>query len=108
MVDRKQKRKKKAENVCKGTPDIEFEQGWSVGLGSTLSDRKLKTIFQVSRIFLGKADSVILLGFECTINTQNVNKIVEAIFQKIDIFQFFLTWTNVFTGKSLCNQKNIF
>ena len=59
-------------NIFKGTPDIEFEQDWSVGLGSTLRDsQKIKTIFLVSRIFPGKADSVILLGFECTINSQN-------------------------------------
>ena len=58
-----QKRKEQAEDICKGTPDIEFEQDWSVGLGATvhyMTDRKLKTIFLVLRIFLGKADSVIL------------------------------------------------
>ena len=51
-----------------------------------MRDRKLKTIFLVSRVFPGKADSVILLGFECTINTQNVNKIVRVIFEKIEFF----------------------
>ena len=66
-----------------GHPDIEFEPDWSVGLGATLRDRKLKTIFLVSRIFPGKADSVTLLGFESTINPQNLNKIVRAIFEKI-------------------------
>ena len=40
-------------------------------------------------IFPGKADSVILLGFECTINPQNLIKIVGAIFEKIKIFYFF-------------------
>ena len=69
-----------ARNICKGTQDIEFEQDWSLGLGATLRDRKVKTIFLVSRFFPGKADSVILLDFECTINTQNLNKIVRAIF----------------------------
>ena len=74
-----------------GDPDIEFEQDWSVSLGATLRDsRKLNTIFLVSRIFLGKADGVILLGFEYTINTQNLNKIVRAIFEKIEILNFFL------------------
>ena len=58
-----------------------------------VTDRKLKTIFLVSRIFPGKADSVILLGFECTIYRQNLNKIVRAIFEKIEILNFFLTWT---------------
>ena len=35
---RVREKKKQAEDVCKGTPDIEFEQDWSVGLGATLSD----------------------------------------------------------------------
>ena len=30
--------KKKAGNICNGTPDIEFEQDWSVGLGTILAD----------------------------------------------------------------------
>ena len=55
-----------------------------------MTDRQLKTIFLVSGIFPGKADSVILLGFECTINTLNLNKIVKAIFEKIEILNFFL------------------
>ena len=38
-----------------------------------------------------KADSVILLGFECTINPQDLIKIVAAIFQKIKIFNFFFS-----------------
>ena len=77
------KRKEQAEDIWKGTPDIEFEQDWSVGLGATLAyvrDRKLKTIFLVSRIFPRKADSVMLLGLGCAINPQNLKKIVIAIF----------------------------
>ena len=58
-----------------------------------MTDRKLKTIFLVSRIFSRKADNVILLGFECTINTQNLNKIVRAIFGKMKIFNFLLMLT---------------
>ena len=84
-------RKKRSIYICKGTLDIEFERDWSVGLGATLDDateRKLKTIFLVSGIFPGKADSVILLGFECTINPQNIIKIVGAIFEN-QIFKFF-------------------
>ena len=53
-----------------------------------MTNRKLKTIFLVSRIFSGKDDSVILLGFECTINPQNLIKIVRAIFEKFEIFNF--------------------
>ena len=69
------KRKEKAEDICKGTPDIEFEQDGSVGLGAILADgQKIKNyrIFLVSGVFPGKTDSIILLGFECTINPQNL------------------------------------
>ena len=52
-------------------------------------DRKLKTVFLVSGIFPGKDNSVILLVFECTINPQNVIKIVAAIFEKNKILNFF-------------------
>ena len=55
-----------------------------------MTDNKLKTIFLVSRKFSGKADSVIFLGFEFTIDPQNLNKIVRAIFEKIELNFFFL------------------
>ena len=67
-VDRKLK--KRAREICNGTLDIEFERYWSVGLGATLGDgQKIKNYFSSFRygIFSGKADSVILLDFECTI-----------------------------------------
>ena len=92
------KKKKRAGYICKGTLNIEFEPDWSVGLDATLRDRKLKTIFLVSRILPGKVDGVILLGFECTINTQNLNKIVRAIFEKIEIFNFFLCELSLILG----------
>ena len=53
-----------------------------------MTDRKLKTIFLVSKIFPGKVDSVILLSFECTINPHNSNKIVIEIFEKFEIIIF--------------------
>ena len=82
--------KKRAGDICKGGQDVEFEQDWLVGLGTTLRDsRKLNTISLVSRIFPRKSEGVILLGFECTINTQNLKKIVRAIFEKIEILIFF-------------------
>ena len=43
-----------------------------------------KNIFPVSRIFPGKADSIILLGLECAINPQHLIKIVGVIFKKIE------------------------
>ena len=48
-------------------------------------ENNLKYIFPVSGIFSGKADSVILLDFECTINPQILIKIVGAIFEKMKI-----------------------
>ena len=50
------KKKKEAGNICKGTPDIEFEQHWSVGLGAILADRlKIKNYFSSFRDFSGKS-----------------------------------------------------
>ena len=44
----------------------------------------------IYRIFWGNADSAILLGFECTINPQNLMKIVGAFFDKMKILIAFL------------------
>ena len=75
-----------ARHIYKGTLYIELEQDSAVGLVATYAmDRKRKTIFLCFRDFPGISDSVILLGFECTINTQNLNKIVRAIFEKFEI-----------------------
>ena len=66
---------------------------WSVGLGAMLGDDHTewwKIFFSVSGISSGKADSVILLGFQCTRNPQCFIKFVGAIFEKIKIFKFFL------------------
>ena len=42
--------------MCKGTPDIEFELDWSVGLGATLGDgQKIKNYFSSLRDFFGKS-----------------------------------------------------
>ena len=80
------KLKEHAEDICKGTPGIEYARDWPVGLGATLGERqKIKNYFNSFRVLPGEADSVILLGFECTINTENLNKIVGAIFEKIEI-----------------------
>ena len=75
----------------KRTLNIEFEQDWSVGLGATLgADRKLKNIFLVRRIFPGKADNAIFLGFECTIKLQNLMKSLEQFLRKSKFLIFFL------------------
>ena len=49
---------------------------------------------------MGKADSAILLGFECTINLQNLMKIIGAIFEKMKILNFFMWTTLNFEGRS--------
>ena len=73
-----------------------------------MTERKLKTIFLVSRIFPGKTDSVMLLGFECTINPQNLNKIVIANFEKIEILFFFLCELPLILGVARKNRQKIF
>ena len=83
--------KKIIRSYLQGDSRYQSEQDWSVSLGATLRDgQKIKNYFPVSGIFLGKADSVILLGFKCTINPQNLIKIVKAIFEKFKILIFFL------------------
>ena len=88
-VDRK--RKKRARDICKRTLGIECERDRPVGLGATLGDgHKIKNYFSSFKDFSGKADSVILLGFKCTINPQYLIKIIGAIFEKIEILNFFM------------------
>ena len=71
--------------------ETEFEQDWSVGLGATLgADRKFKKYFSSYKDFSEKTDSAMFLGFECTINPQNLMKIVGAFFEKMKILNFFL------------------
>ena len=74
-----------------GDLGIECERDRPVGLGATLGDGlKIKNNCLVSGIFPGKADYVILLGFEYTINPGNLIKIVAAIFEKFKILNFFV------------------
>ena len=62
-------------------------QDWSVGLGAPLGAGHTEKLnfFLVSEIFSGKAESVTLLGVECTVNPQNLINFVGAIFEKIEI-----------------------
>ena len=95
------KTKKWAKDIRKETLDIECERDWPVGLGAKLGEeQKIKSHFSSFRDFPWKANSVILLGFECTINPQNLIEIVLAIFEKMKIFNFFLKWTTLnFRGR---------
>ena len=46
------KRKEQAEDICKETPDIEFEQDWSFTLDATLGDReKIKKYYSSYKDF---------------------------------------------------------
>ena len=51
---------------------------------------RIVKFFTVSGIFSGKAESVTLVGFECTVNLQNLINFDGAIFDKIENFNFFL------------------
>ena len=52
----KKKRDRQTGNICKGTPDIEFEEDWSVGLDATLSERqKIKNYFSSFKNFSGES-----------------------------------------------------
>ena len=53
-----------AEDICKGTPNIEFEQDWSVGLGAVLADgQEIKNYFYSFRDFSGKSRGCHIVGF---------------------------------------------
>ena len=78
------KTKIQARYVWKRTLHIEFERDWSAGF-----------FFQFQGFFPGKADSTTLLGLDCTINPQNLIKIVGAVFEKIKILNVFLMWTTL-------------
>ena len=50
------KTKNEAGDICKGTPDIKFEQDWSVGLRAILADGQIiKNYFSSFRDFSGKS-----------------------------------------------------
>ena len=49
------KRKKQAEDICKGILDMEYERDWSVSLGATLGDgQKIRNYFSGFGDFSGK------------------------------------------------------
>ena len=95
------KTKRTARDIYMRTLGIECERDRSIGLGATLGDgQKIKNNFSSFRDFSVEADSVTLLGFECTIKAQTLIKIVGAIFEKIKILNFFLMWTTLnFRGR---------
>ena len=73
-------------DIFRGALDIEIVWDWSVGLGAPLGDGHTEKLKKFNfRDFLGKAESVTLLGFEYTSNLQNLINFVGAIFEKIEI-----------------------
>ena len=66
--------------------DMKFDRDWSDGLGAPLGNGHTEEL----NFFQTVSDSVTLLGFECTINSQNLIKFVGAIFEKLKINFFFL------------------
>ena len=68
--------------------------------------KNLKNIFPVSGNFPKKIASTTLLGFERTINPQNLIKIVVAIFEKIFFFIFFLCELPLILGLGGRRKKN--
>ena len=84
-----------------GAIDIEIGWDWSFGLGTPLGDvhtEKLNFSFQFQGFFSGKAESVTLLGFACTISPQNLVKIVGAIYEKIDFFHNYVNYVPLILG----------
>ena len=89
------KTKKWAKDICKGTLDIECERDRPVGLSD---EQKIKNNFSSLRDFFREKPIVSYCWVsKCTINLQNLIKIVGAIFEKIKII-FFLTWTTLNLG----------
>ena len=59
------KRKEQAEDIYEGTPDIEFQQDGSVGLGAILADgQKIKNYLSSFRDFLGKNRYCHIVGLQ--------------------------------------------
>ena len=106
-------KKKKAGDIYKRPLYIEFERDRSIGLSSMIgdgrTDRQTHThrhFFLVPWIFTGKAESVILFGFECTINAQNLIKIIGATFEKIKFLKFFSCQLSLILGEEGKLKKN--
>ena len=84
-------KKKRELRYLQGALDIEIGWDWSVGLGAPLGDGHTEKLnfFTVTGIFSGKAESVALLGFECTVNPQNLINFVWSHFWENRNFIFF-------------------
>ena len=80
--------KKKSENICKGTPDIEFEQDWSVGLGAILADgQKIKNYFSSYKDFFH------IVGVRMYNKPTKYDQIGLSHFWENRNFKSFIMWT---------------
>ena len=53
---KKKERKRETGIIYKGTPDIDFDHDWAVGLGAILADgQKIKNYFSSFKDFFGKS-----------------------------------------------------
>ena len=93
-----------AGDISKRTLEIEFEQDWSVCLGST--DKKFKNIYLIQKFFQEKLIVSYCWDVEYTINLQNLMKIVGAIFEKMKNLNVFLMWISInFESRSKTKKK---
>ena len=84
------KQKKQAGDICRGTPDIEFEQDWSVGLDTILADgQKIKQYFCSFRDFSGKSRQCHIVGLRMFYKPTKVNQ-NRSHFSEIRNFNFFI------------------
>ena len=62
-LEGRSKTKKRSGDICKGTPDTEFEQDWSVGLGAIIGgEQKIKNYLSSFWGFSGKSRWCHLVG----------------------------------------------
>ena len=102
------KRKEQAEDICKETPDIEFEQDWAVGLGAILvHGKRIKNYFSSFRDFFGKSRRCHIIGFRmyCEPTKFDQFRWSHFFFEKIEIFNIFLMWTTLNFGGSSKTEK---
>ena len=93
------KTEKQAEEIYKGTPDIEFEQHGSVGLGAILTNgQKIKNYLSSFRDFSGKSRKCHIVGLRIYYKPTKFNQNRWNHFWENQIF---LVWTTLnFKGRS--------
>ena len=89
-------KKKETANICKGTPDIEFEQDWSVAIGATLGDgQKIKYYFSSFRDFFRKSQYCRIVRIRMYYKPTKFNQNRWSHFWENQFFKFFIKWTTL-------------